>query len=614
MAITREQAEAEFRKYFTNRDFTETDLKNAQTYGTDIFKETAAQINSSGRSLEGTLPDQRTMTEVAGTSPAEPTPRTLGVTEEGISSFQNALRQTALAARAATRPGVDEELGRYAGAGVPLTHPTNVAGALERGTISRTELETARFSGALDILKKQEQQLAQQQTANLNFASQMMGIIAKNPELLASLTGAELEQLKSGVASDELIQKLAVAAQKTAEGEVEGMKIDLGNGEVLLVHPVTGEEIARYGKPKPGTEDYKQDVVELDGVKTVVVTDSAGNVVRTTPLEKGEAGEDLAGKQAKIADLKKEQDLIKELQTHNGLNSSVGPVPGTRTAILDVFGAKDAFLGKLDQLLSIGALNTLVEAKAQGATFGALNETEFNTIKNAANAIAARTVRDKNGKIKYVDMSEKDFVAELQRMDEAVQSSVDRYTAEAASMIDVQSPEDADAYIDSVFGIDEDETIDEWLDSVGGGPESAELFRDSENGYAGNPLSLGPVTSLDGSPLWKWGLDIDLNRGDLVPTPESGVVTFVGENGGFGNQVRIRNAEGVEIWLSHLSSADVEVGDEVRRGQYVGTGGNTGNVIPLAGGDGSHLDITVKLQDGSFMEPRQIARTLGYNA
>lgn len=122
-------------------------------------------------------------------------------------------------------------------------------------------------------------------------------------------------------------------------------------------------------------------------------------------------------------------------------------------------------------------------------------------------------------------------------------------------------------------------------------------------------LGLGPITGF-GSPFWKHGLDIDLQTGDPVPSPVSGVVEFVGTNGGFGNQVRVRTSRGNSVWLSHLDSAAVNVGDRVGVGQFIGRGGKTGKVIPRGGGDGSHLDLTVQKPDGSFVSPREIEQTL----
>jgi biotin carboxyl carrier protein len=122
--------------------------------------------------------------------------------------------------------------------------------------------------------------------------------------------------------------------------------------------------------------------------------------------------------------------------------------------------------------------------------------------------------------------------------------------------------------------------------------------------------TLGNVTGIDGSPLWKWGLDIDLKKGDPVKSPVSGKVLAVANNGGFGKQVKVRGADGNEYWFSHLDGYSVKVGDTINKGQVVGLGGNTGKTIALGGGDGSHLDLTVKDKNGNYIPPRQIKSLL----
>jgi murein DD-endopeptidase MepM/ murein hydrolase activator NlpD len=120
--------------------------------------------------------------------------------------------------------------------------------------------------------------------------------------------------------------------------------------------------------------------------------------------------------------------------------------------------------------------------------------------------------------------------------------------------------------------------------------------------------SLGQITGLDGSPLWKWGLDVDLKIGQPVQTPVGGTVIASAYNGGFGNQVKLRGDDGREYWFSHLSQG-TKPGTRVNAGQVIGLGGNSGNTIPGKGGDGSHLDLTV-LENGRYIPPRQVAQLL----
>lgn len=120
----------------------------------------------------------------------------------------------------------------------------------------------------------------------------------------------------------------------------------------------------------------------------------------------------------------------------------------------------------------------------------------------------------------------------------------------------------------------------------------------------------GPITGKDGSEYWKWGLDVDLQKGDKVFSPVDGTVVKVGKNGNFGNQIQIKTSKGNLVWLSHLDGFTAKVGDQVKTGQVVGVGGNTGKTIALGGGDGSHLDITVKKPNGSYYTPQEIKRIL----
>ncbi|MEW6126725.1 MAG: peptidoglycan DD-metalloendopeptidase family protein [Acidobacteriota bacterium] len=117
--------------------------------------------------------------------------------------------------------------------------------------------------------------------------------------------------------------------------------------------------------------------------------------------------------------------------------------------------------------------------------------------------------------------------------------------------------------------------------------------------------TLGAITGLDGSKYWKWGLDVDVKKGDPVKAPVSGTVIYAGANGGFGNQVKIRTDDGKEIWLSHFDALKVKKGQRVNAGQVIALGGNSGKVYSN-GGDGSHVDITMPKGNGSYYTAREV--------
>ena len=133
----------------------------------------------------------------------------------------------------------------------------------------------------------------------------------------------------------------------------------------------------------------------------------------------------------------------------------------------------------------------------------------------------------------------------------------------------------------------------------------------------------GTITGANGSPAWSYGLDFQLKggKGAAVPSPVSGEVidvitgnvnpsntpldieTAKSQNGGFGNQVKIRTSNGDEMWISHLDNAAVQIGDQVNFGDIIGSQGNTGVTM---GNTGVHLDLTMKNADGSYKSAPEV--------
>ncbi len=100
------------------------------------------------------------------------------------------------------------------------------------------------------------------------------------------------------------------------------------------------------------------------------------------------------------------------------------------------------------------------------------------------------------------------------------------------------------------------------------------------------------VTSNFGS---RWGrqhkgLDIKVYIGDTIRAAWSGKVRVVRyDGGGYGKYIVIRHANGLETIYGHLSKQLVETDQEVRAGEPIGLGGNTGRST------GSHLHFETRL-------------------
>lgn len=88
------------------------------------------------------------------------------------------------------------------------------------------------------------------------------------------------------------------------------------------------------------------------------------------------------------------------------------------------------------------------------------------------------------------------------------------------------------------------------------------------------------------------GVDIRLSTGDPVRSAFDGKVRYAKYNhGGFGNMVIIRHCNGLETYYAHLSRMNVDINDEVKAGDIIGLGGNTGRST------GPHLHFEVRYMD-----------------
>lgn len=108
----------------------------------------------------------------------------------------------------------------------------------------------------------------------------------------------------------------------------------------------------------------------------------------------------------------------------------------------------------------------------------------------------------------------------------------------------------------------------------------------------------GRITSNYG---WRWGrfhqgVDIGAATGTAIIAADSGMVSFAGWNGGYGNFVRIEHGEGNKTCYGHLSRFAVKVGDKVSKGDVIGYVGSTGVST------GPHLHFEV-WRDGKHKDP-----------
>jgi hypothetical protein len=147
-------------------------------------------------------------------------------------------------------------------------------------------------------------------------------------------------------------------------------------------------------------------------------------------------------KEDKVNSIKQEQakqsaflsGLASEILTDEGKNSAVGNNPFARGKVpvplpfglgfeipygADHYsGANQNFIGKVQQLVDNITLAKLIEVKGQGATFGALSDSEREVLERAATPINQWVVKDESGKVVGYKIDQKSFDKEIKRIQE----------------------------------------------------------------------------------------------------------------------------------------------------------------------------------------------------
>lgn len=101
-----------------------------------------------------------------------------------------------------------------------------------------------------------------------------------------------------------------------------------------------------------------------------------------------------------------------------------------------------------------------------------------------------------------------------------------------------------------------------------------------------------------GSSSFHSGLDIANSYGTSIRAADSGVVTYVGYKGSYGNLIIVDHGNGWETYYSHCAQTLVSEGDGVVKGREIATMGSTGR----ATGNHCHFEFHV---DGVAVNPQQ---------
>jgi murein DD-endopeptidase MepM/ murein hydrolase activator NlpD len=87
------------------------------------------------------------------------------------------------------------------------------------------------------------------------------------------------------------------------------------------------------------------------------------------------------------------------------------------------------------------------------------------------------------------------------------------------------------------------------------------------------------------------GIDIAAPSGTQVKAAADGILFHAGPDAGYGNEILLDHGYGITTKYGHLSATYVVVGQEVKRGQVIGTVGMTGRTT------GPHLHYEVRVHE-----------------
>jgi murein DD-endopeptidase MepM/ murein hydrolase activator NlpD len=128
------------------------------------------------------------------------------------------------------------------------------------------------------------------------------------------------------------------------------------------------------------------------------------------------------------------------------------------------------------------------------------------------------------------------------------------------------------------------------------------LYEMDTSEYWHLPLDRNIVTSDFGlrRAVWHFGVDIRVKTGDPVYAVFDGVVRITGyDRRGFGHFVLIRHKNGLETLYGHLSRRFVKLGQELKAGDIIGNGGNSGRSTA------PHLHFEIRYS-GNAIDPNEI--------
>ena len=168
---------------------------------------------------------------------------------------------------------------------------------------------------------------------------------------------------------------------------------------------------AKQGQLQLQQSQLQTEALRREDIRSQIQSRSIQDMIDMQKLGKGATDE---SRQLSSLDLVNTLDSV---QQHKGFNNAVGPnLFKWFTRAATPGGAKQSFIGDVQNIVDNMSLDKLIKAKAEGATFGALSDNELRMLGSAATKIGTWAKKNKNGEVVGYNVSEKAFRQELDRI------------------------------------------------------------------------------------------------------------------------------------------------------------------------------------------------------
>ncbi len=194
----------------------------------------------------------------------------------------------------------------------------------------------------------------------------------------------------------------------------------------LAISQQNADTAAQKTTADAGNITYKD--IPIDGVTHTVGLDEQGNMVQDYGPKESKDVLSPEKTQAKIQMAEDTITLLDKINDDKGFSATVNanPLEGAGSQLWNVWGnlsgQKQEFIADVEQLISSGSLNALIDAKSKGATFGALSDKELDIIGQSYTKIKQWQVREGNkpdGKVTGYNVAEGTLRAEIKRLRES---------------------------------------------------------------------------------------------------------------------------------------------------------------------------------------------------